>query len=67
MLCPPYIAELDSDFTTAEKMKEFIPEIKNNQATGYDVILVEFRKKFCMRRDGIGTLTNMFNRMKTGK
>jgi hypothetical protein len=66
MLRPSYIAELDSDFAE-DGMKEFILEMKNNQATGYDGIQVEFRKKFYIRRDGIGTLTNMFNKIKNGK
>jgi hypothetical protein len=42
-------------------VKEFILEMKNNKATGYEEITAEFRKIFCIRRDGIETLTNMFN------
>jgi hypothetical protein len=45
-------------------VKEFILEMKNNKATGYKGIPAEFRKIFCIRRDGIKTLTNMFNKLK---
>jgi hypothetical protein len=66
MLRPSYIAELDSDFAKIE-MKDFMLEMKNNQATGYDGMPVELRKKFYIRKDAIGTLTYMFNKIKNGK
>jgi hypothetical protein len=48
-------------------VKDFIPEMKNNKATGCDEIQVEFCKIFCIRRDGLETLTNMFNKINRGK
>jgi hypothetical protein len=41
--------------------------MKNKEATGYDGIPAEFWKIFCMVRDGIETLTNMFKKIKNGK
>jgi hypothetical protein len=51
---------LESDVTKTE-VKEFILEMKNNKATGYEGIPAEFPKIFCIRRDGIQIVTNMFN------
>jgi hypothetical protein len=67
-LGPSYIAELDSDLTKAE-VKEFILKMKNNEASGCDGIPAEFRNilVFCIRRDGIETLTNMSNKIRNGK
>jgi hypothetical protein len=65
-LGPLDIAELDSDFTNAE-VKDFIRSIKNNKATGYDGIPVEFWKIFCTVRDGIEILTSAFNKINNGK
>jgi hypothetical protein len=48
-------------------VKRFELEMKNNKATDYDGIPVEFWEIFCIRRDGIGTLTNMFNKIENWK
>jgi hypothetical protein len=45
---------------------DYILEMKNNKATGYGEIPVEFWKMFCIRRDGLETLTNMFNKINSG-
>jgi hypothetical protein len=65
MLGHPYIAGLDSNFTKTEA-KEFIMKIKK-KGTGYDGIPAKFWKVFCIRNDGIETLTNIFNKIKKGK
>jgi hypothetical protein len=48
-------------------VEEFMLRTKNNKATGYNGIPPEFWKIFCTVRDGIKTLTNMFNKIKNGK
>jgi hypothetical protein len=65
-LRPSYIAEGDSDVTKPE-VKEFILKMKNRKAIGHDGIPAEFCKVFCIGRDGIETLTNVFNEIKNGK
>jgi hypothetical protein len=61
-----YVAELDRDLTKAEG-KEFILKMKNNEASGCDWIPADFRNIFCIRRDGIKTLTNQqWERISTG-
>jgi hypothetical protein len=66
MIGPLYIAELDSDFTKRE-VKEFTLRMKNNKASGWDGIPAEFWKALCNGEQGIGMLTNMFNKIKNGK
>jgi hypothetical protein len=65
-LGPSHIAELDSYFANTE-VKELILKMKKNKATGYDGIPVEFQKIFFIREDGIETLTNIFNKIKSSK
>jgi hypothetical protein len=65
-LGPLHIPELDSDFTKA-KVKDFIWSIKHNKATGHDRIPAEFWKIFWAVRDGTEILTNMLNKIKSGK
>jgi hypothetical protein len=48
-------------------VKEFTLRMKNNKASGYDGIPAEFWKVFCNGEQGIGILTNMFNKIKNGK
>jgi hypothetical protein len=61
MIGPLYIEELDCDFIKMEA-KEFTLRLKNNQAPRYDGIPAEFWKVFCNGEQGIGILTNMFNK-----
>jgi hypothetical protein len=42
-------------------------ETKINKATGHDGMPAEFRKIFCTVRDGIKSLTDMFNKTKNRK
>jgi hypothetical protein len=42
-------------------------KLKKNNAASYDGIPVELWKIFCMRRNRIETLTNMFNKINNGK
>jgi hypothetical protein len=44
-------------------MKEFLLEMKNNKASGYDGIPADFWKIFRTVRDGSKTLSNMFNKI----
>jgi hypothetical protein len=65
MIDPLYIEELDCDFTKME-VKEFTLRMNNNKASGYG-IPAEFWKVFCNGEQGIGILTNVFNKTKNGK
>jgi hypothetical protein len=65
-LGPLYIEELDRDFTKGE-VKELTLRMKNNKASGWDGIPVEFWKVLCNREQGVEILTNMFNRIKNRK
>jgi hypothetical protein len=66
MIGPLYIEELDSNFTKGE-VKEFTSRMKNNKASGRDGIPAEFWKVLSNGEQGIGILTNMFNKIKNGK
>jgi hypothetical protein len=48
-------------------VKDFILEMKNKKATDHGEISVEFWNIFCIRRDGLENLTNMFNKINSGK
>jgi hypothetical protein len=49
------------------EVEEFILKTKNNKLTGYEGISPKLWKIFCTVRDGIETLTNMFNTIKSEK
>jgi hypothetical protein len=65
-LGPLYIEELDRDFTKRE-VKEWTLRMKNNKASGWDGIPIEFWKDLCNGEQGVGILTNMFNKIKSRK
>jgi hypothetical protein len=54
---------LDRDFTKRE-VKEWILRMKNNKASGWDGIPMEFWKGLCRGEQGVEILTNMFNKIK---
>jgi hypothetical protein len=66
MIGPLYTEELECDFTKLE-VKGFTIRMKNNKVSGYDGAPVEFWKVFCNGEQGIGILTNTFNKIKNGK
>jgi hypothetical protein len=66
LIGPQYIEELDSDFMK-EEIRERIPKMKNNKATGFDGIPAEMWKMFCTMKGGIEILVEMFKKVKKGK